>query len=225
MLARRRVKLAAVAAGAMTMLAGCGFHPGAAAVVGSQTITREEVDDVAQAFCSAQLASAKAANQPAPTVPTRAAREAALQFLLEADIYQQFGKQEGVEANPQQVSQVVAQQAGGLEVLPKHEQQVLRSALHDYAEGRLMLLEVGRQAAGAQASESQAMSAGNQMLVKYVKKLDVEVDPRYGAFENGTFKRGGASLSVAASDEARAGDKEQPDQSFVAQLPASQQCR
>lgn len=225
MLAGRRVKLAAVAAGAMTMLAGCVFHPGAAAVVGSQTISRQEVDDVAKAFCSAQIATAQASNQEAPTVPTRAAREAALQFLVESDVTQQFGEQKGVEASPAQVQQVVAQQASGLEVLPKHDQEVLRSALHGYAEGRLMLLEVGRQAVGAQAGDAQAMSAANKMLTTYVKNLDVQIDPRYGTWENGTFKRDGASLSVPASAEARAGDKAQPDQSFVTQLPASQQCR
>jgi hypothetical protein len=224
-LAGRRVKLAAVAAGAMTVLAGCGFHPGAAAVVGSETISRGEVDDVAKAFCSAQIATAQASGQPAPVVPTRAAREAALQFLVEADLYQQFGRHQGVEANPQQVSQVVAQQTGGLEVLPKDEQEVLRSALHDYAEGRLMLLEAGRRSAGAQASESQAMSAGNEMLTKYVENLDVQVDPRYGEFVDGTFKRDGSSLSVPASAQAKAGEKAQPDETFVSQLPASQQCR
>jgi hypothetical protein len=110
-------------------------------------------------------------------------------------------------------------------MLPKHEQEVLRSALHDYAEGRLMLLEVGHQAAGAQASDSQAMSAGSKKLAAYVKGLDVQIDPRYGTFEKGSFQRDGSSLSVPASAEARAGDKAQPDQSFVTQLPASQQCR
>jgi hypothetical protein len=140
-------------------------------------------------------------------------------------VYQQFGQREGVDANPQQVSAVVAQQTGGLETLPPQEQRVLRDTLRDYAEGRLMVLEVGRESAGAQASEEQAMSAGSQQLTQYLESLDVEVDPRYGTFEKGSFKRGDNSLSVPASDQARAGDSAQPDPSFVEQLPASQQCR
>ena len=47
---------------------------------------------------------------------------------------------------------------------------------------------------------------------------------RYGRFEDGTFKRGGTSLSVPASDRARAGDRAQPNDAFVTSLPASQQC-
>ena len=43
------------------MLAGCGVHPGAAAVVGSDEISTSEVDDVAVAVCSANLASARVA--------------------------------------------------------------------------------------------------------------------------------------------------------------------
>jgi hypothetical protein len=68
------VKLAALAAGA-ALLAGCGVvHPGAAAVVGSDTIPDHRVDDVAVAVCSANLASARASNAALPTLPTRGAQ-------------------------------------------------------------------------------------------------------------------------------------------------------
>jgi hypothetical protein len=52
----------------------------------------------------------------------------------------------------------------------------------------------------------------------------VEVDPRYGAFEKGVLTPGGTSLSVAASETARAGDAAEPAQDWIAGLPASQQC-
>lgn len=224
MLAGRRVKLAAVAAGAMTVLAGCGLHPGAAAVVGSETISREQVDDVALAWCSANLVTAQASGQPVPTVPTRAMREWAIGILLQTEIAQQFGEHEGVEANAQQVSQAMAQNETGLGMLPEERQEDLRSALRDYAEAQLMLIEIGRESLGGGATEEEAIAEGERLLSDYVPTLDIEVDPRYGRFEGGVFKRGGTSLSVPASTEARAGDREQPRESFVAELPASQQC-
>jgi hypothetical protein len=223
-LAGRRVKVAAVAAGAMTVLAGCGLHPGAAAVVGSETISHEQVDDVALAVCSARLAQAKVSGQGQPTLPTRGAREVALQILLESELSQQFAEHEGVEANQQQVSQAAAQNETGLAMLPADQRADFREALRDYTEGQLVLIQVGRDSLGDDVSDQEALAEGNRLRAQYVDTLDVEIDPRYGRFENGTYKRGGTSLSVAASREARAGDRAEPGTAFVADLPASQQC-
>lgn len=223
MVAGRRVKLAALAAGAMTVLAGCGLHPGAAFVVGSETSSHEEVDDVALAVCSANLASAQL-NGQASNLPTRRAREIAVDILLETELSQQFGEHEGVEASPQAVSQAVAQNASGIAMLPEDRREAFRTALREYAEGQLMLIEVGRASLGAQVSEEEALAEGTRLRAEYVDTLDVEVDPRYGRFEDGVFKRGGTELSVPASAGARAADRAQPGDAFVAQLPASQLC-
>lgn len=224
LVAGRRLKLAALAAGAATVLAGCGLHPGAAIVVGSTTISHDEVDDVALAVCSANLATARASNQPLPTLPSRGAREVAVSILLDTELSQRFGESQGVEANAQQVSQAVAQNENGLALLPEDQREDFRTALREYAEGQLMLIEVGRESLGRNASEDEALAEGVRLRNEYVDGLDVEVDPRYGRFEDGTFKRGGTSLSVPASDRAQAGDQDQPDEGFVAELPASQQC-
>lgn len=224
LVAGRRLKLAALAAGAATVLAGCGLHPGAAAVVESTTISHDEVDDVALAVCSANLATARASNQPLPTLPSRAAREVALSILLDTELSQRFGEEQGVQANAQQVSQAVAQNETGLAMLPEDQREDFRTALRDYAEGQLMLIEVGRESLGSRVSDDEAIAEGARLRAEYVAGLDVEVDPRFGRFEEGMFQRGGSALSVAASDSARAGDTDEPDPGFVATLPASQQC-
>jgi hypothetical protein len=224
-LASRKVKLAALAAG-MTMLAGCGNHPGAAAVVGSQEISHGELDDVARAVCSANIATAKAQGQPVQALATRGAREVAMQILLETELSHQFGEHEGVEANQQEVSQAVAQNEAGLGMLPQDQREDFRTALRDYAEGQLMLIEVGRESLGGDVSDDEAIAEGLRKRKEYVESLDVEVDPRYGRFtEGGAFKRGGTDLSVPASEMARRGAKAQPDATFVSELPASQRCR
>lgn len=224
MLASRRVKLAALAAG-MALLAGCGTHPGAAAVVGSDTISQEEVDDVAQAVCAANLATAKAQNQPLPRLATRGAREVALQMLLDAELSHQFAETKDVTANPQQVSQALASNEAGFALMPAQEREDLRNALRGFVEGQLMLMEIGRQSLGADTSQDEAIAEGSRLRDQYVKELDVEVDPRYGSYQNGALTRGDEQLSVAQSTTARAGDKAQPDQGFVEALPASQKCR
>lgn len=224
MLASRRVKLAALAAG-MTLMAGCGIHPGAAAVVGSDTISQDEVDDVAQAVCAANLATAKAQNQPLPRLATRGAREVALQMLLDAELSHQFAETKNVQANPQEVSQALASNESGFALLPAKEREDLRNALRGYVEGQLMLVEIGKQSLGQDVSQDEAIAEGSRLRDQYVKDLDIEVDPRYGSFERGALRRDDEALSVAQSEMARAGDKAQPDQGFVESLPASQKCR
>lgn len=223
LVAGRRGKLAVLAAGAATVLAGCGLHPGAAAVVGSETITHEQVDDVAVAVCSANVASAEAAGQPLPPVTNRKVRELAIRILIETELAQQFGEQEGVEPNAQQVSQLVAQNDQGISGLPEDQQQSLRTAVRESVEGQLMLIEIGRESLG-DVSEGEALDEGTRLVTEYANSIDVEVDPRYGRFEEGAFQRGGTDLSVAASDRAVEGDKEDPGRNFIGSLPAAQQC-
>jgi hypothetical protein len=208
----------------MTVLAGCGLHPGAAAVVETETISHDEVDDVALAVCSANLASSQLTGQAAQALPSRGAREVAVEILLETELSQQFGEHEGVEANPQQVSQALAQNESGVAMLPEERREDFLDALREYAEGQLILIEVGRQSLGAEVSDDEAVAEGTRLRNEYVDTLDVEVDPRYGRFEDGAFQRGGTSLSVAASQRARAGERAQPSDAFVTGLPASQLC-
>jgi hypothetical protein len=223
-LAGRRVKLAALAAGATMLLAGCGMHPGAAAVVESQTISHDQVDDVALAVCSANLAAAQMSNQPPPTIATRESREVALGILIDTELSHQYGEREGIEPNPREVSQAVAQNEAGLDMLPADRREVFRTTLRDYAAGQLILIEAGRADIGDEATEEEAINRGVELRQEYVDTIDVDVDPRYGRFEDGRFQRGGAALSVPASDDAVVGDQDRPGDGFVGRLPASQQC-
>jgi hypothetical protein len=224
LVAGHRVKLATVAAGAALVLAGCGVHPGTAAVVGSETITHDEVDDIATAVCRANVAGAEAAGQQASPLPSRGARELAVEVLVETELAQQLGEREGVEANQRAVSQAVAQNEPGLALLEGEQQEDLRAALRDYAESQFMLIEVGRQSLGEQVSEDEAVAEGRRILGVLAESVDIEIDPRYGRFDNGVFKPGGTSLSVAESERAKAGTDQQPSEAFIGGLPASQLC-
>lgn len=223
-MAGRRVKLVATAVAAAAALAGCGMYPGTAAVVGSTKISHDQVDDFASAVCRANVAGAEAAGQPATPMPSRGARELAVEVLVDTELAQQLGQREDVEADNQAIAQLLAQNEQGLALLEGEQREYLRGALRDYAEAQYLLIEVGRESLGQQATEQEAMAEGRRILDEYAETVDIEIDPRYGRFDDGMFKPGGTSLSVPASERAVQGTAQAPSDAFIGGLPASQLC-
>ncbi len=229
MTASRMTRLCLLASAAVFALSGCGaLSPGTAADVGSDKITHDEVDELATALCSANVASATAQGQAAPELPTRGTREGALQILLDISSAQQLGELRGAEPDRQQLSQVLAQNEQGVSLLPEDQRAVFNTVLEEYAESQLMLVDLGRRSleksGRTDVSDDQALAEGQRLRTRFLGGLDVEVDPRYGSFANGTVRPGSASLSVPASDDALAGAQAEPPPAFVSSLPASQKC-
>ena len=223
---RRLSRFTVLATAGVLALTGCGaVHPGAAAVVGHDSITEGQVDALAQGLCSAN--SAQASGQP---LPSREARQGALQVLLDTELSQQFGQRRGVTPNQQQISQALARSGRTIAALPKDERPAFKDALVRYWEGQLMLMDIGRRSLEAQGkanvTAAQATAEGNRLRQQYVKTISVSVNPSLGSFRRGTFQPAlnNGSLSVPASESARQGNSANTDASWVATLPASQQC-
>ncbi len=224
----RSVKGSVLALAAAFVVSACGTHPGAAAVVGSERISDDRVDEVASALCAAQSGAGQAAPQQ-QQLASRAARQGALDVLLNSTLSRQYGESEGVEPDQEQVAQALAANAQNLEALPEDHREVFRDVLRDYAEGQLMLIEVGRRKLtdeGKQnVDEQQAVAEGTRLRNAWAtKNLDVEVDPRYGEYSKNQLLAKSGSLSVAKSTRATDGDSPDPSQGWVAALPASQKC-
>jgi hypothetical protein len=217
----------ALATVGLVALTGCAVHPGAAAVIGQDTISTGQVDALAKGLCSTNAAGVAAGGQQAAS---RGARQGALQVLIETDLSQQFGKQRGVEPDQQQISKALAGSRGTIQQLPVEQRAAFKQALVQYWEGQLMLIDVGRQALQAQGkahvTDQQAIAEGNRLRQQWAKNISVSVDPRFGTFWRGTFQpaAGGGSISVPASDSARAGNTTDPNGAYVSSLPASQKC-
>jgi SurA-like protein len=221
----RIAKMSALVAGAALALSGCGLHPGAAAVVGDTTISGAEVDDAAAALCSANITGAKAQGQPKPDLASRGARQAAVQLLVDTELSQQFGEEKGVEPEKSKVSSAVAQNKQTLDLLPEANKADFEALLRDYAEGQLMLIQIGRQSlADSSADDNAALSEGTKLRNKWARSVDVEVDPRYGSYAQGTLTPASGSLSVPVSQRATAGANADPSATWVAALPMSQKC-
>jgi hypothetical protein len=204
-----------------------GVHPGAAAVVGSTEIPHEEVDVVASALCAINAADTAEGGGGA-AVGSRGAREAALQVLVDSELSRQFAEDAGVEPDRGQVSAALRDSEQVVASLPEDQRDAFREAVRGFTEGQSVVVEAGRQAleerSDGAVDPDRAATVGQRLRAKYADSVEVEVDPRYGAFEKGVLTPGGTSLSVAASETARAGDAAEPAQDWIAGLPASQQC-
>ena len=221
-----RASAAAVLAG--LLLSACGTHPGSAAVVGSDRISNAELDDVASALCSAQTSGNAGGQQQ--DLASRAARQGALDVLISAELSRQFGRSQGVEPDQEQVSQALAANEQNISGLPASQRGVFRDTLRKFAEGQLMLVEIGRRSlAGSGAknvTDQQALSEGMRLRNAWVRKnVDVSVDPRYGEFAKGSLVAKSGSLSVPVSQRAADGNSPNPSAGWVSALPASQKCR
>jgi hypothetical protein len=221
-----RTLLAVAGAVAGLFLSACSVHPGVAAVVGDDTITDSHVDEVATALCSAQSGAGASGQQD---LASRAARQGALDVLINADLSRQYGAAKGAQANQGQVASALAANQKNIAALPAEHRAVFSKTLRDYAEGQLMLIDIGRRELTAQGkqgiSDQQAVSEGTKLRNQWAAKhLRISVDPRYGEFSKGALLAKSGSLSVAQSARAADGDSPDPSAGWVASLPAAQKC-
>jgi hypothetical protein len=222
----RTIRSAVAAVLAVAVLSSCSTHPGSAAVVGDEKISEARLDDVASALCLAQSGGANGQSQQ---LASRSARQIALGVLLDSELSRQFGESEGVEPDQRQVSQALASREQVINALPRANREDFRTALREFAEGQLMVLEIGRRSLSEKGrrnvTDQQAVSEGTRLRNAWANRnLDVSVDPRYGEYTRGTLRSESGSLSVAASGRAQDGDSPNPSSGWVDSLPASQKC-
>lgn len=209
------------------LLSSCGSHPGEAAVVGSQPISQSRLDDVAAALCSAQAVSQQTTGQQ--DLSSRAARQGALDVLIQSEISKQYVEKHGFAPSAAQTSQAVSSQQQTLDSLPASRRGAFRSVLQDYAEGQLGLAAAGAkqlQASGtAKPTQDQALSTGLKLRDAWAgKHVKVSVDPRFGRFRGGALVTDSGSLSVPESSTAVAGAADKPPTGWLSSLPANQKC-
>jgi len=211
------------AAATAMLLSACGStSTGVAAQVGDDRISTQEVDDFAEVLCSLGGLPGGEGGTPASV-----ARQQALQILL-GDVLAQ--KVTDVDAVDQATVQSAIQQLSAQrQSVPADLQDTFDDVVEEYARAQNALVALGRKSLEAsgkqgQITDQEAYAEGQRLQTQYAKKADVEVDPRFGTFEDGQLKPGQGSLSVPVSDLAVQGAAPTPDASFVAQLPASQKC-
>lgn len=222
----RPVRVSVLAAGAALLLGGCGLNPGAAAVVGDTTISDDQVDDAATALCAANIAGAAAQGQPKPELATRGARQAALSLLIDSELSHQYGEANGIDPARAELSNALAQNRQTIDALPEDRRDDFTELLRSYVEAQLIVQAAGRAAAGPDAPPEQLAAAGTQQRNDWLAEqgIEVDLDPRFGAYRDGGIDGSGGSLSIAVSDRAAAGNSTEPSPEWVSGLPMSQKC-
>ena len=223
----RTVKGSVLALAAAFVMSACATPPGAAAVVGSESISDTHVDEVAHALCAAQGASQN--GQAPAALASRSARQGALGVLLNSSLSRQFGASQGVQPDQRQVSAALAGSEQNIKSLPADRRDVFRQTVQEYAEGQLMLIDIGKRelakSGKTNVTDQQAISEGTKLRNAWAaKNADVSVDPRYGVYQKNSLLPVSGSLSVAASSRAADGNSPDPSTGWVASLPASQKC-
>lgn len=220
----RRTLMTVVGALVALVLTACSAHPGSAAVVGHDSISGKDVDAVAEALCAVQ-----SGGTTGQALASRAARQGALDVMINSELSRQYGESQGVTPDQRQVSAALAANEQNINHLPAQHRAIFRDTLRKYAEGQLMLIDIGRRALTAQGksnvTDQDAVAQGTKMRDAWAaKNAHVSVDPRYGEYTKGALQSKSGSLSVATSQRATDGDSPDPSAGWVNALPASQKC-
>jgi hypothetical protein len=220
----KRLVAGAVASVALVLSScGDGVSPGVAAQVAGETITTSEVDDLATVICEIDKGAGQAGK------PMSAQRSMALTVLLGIEIGQRVGD---VDSVPQeQVSQSLRAASDARALVPEElrdyfdevVRESTRAAAAVDAAAAANLREAGRQPEPTAVQEEVA-----RLQQEYLEEHTVEIDPRYGAYQNGQVVSGDGSLSVAVSERAKSFVPDATDATGAvppaADLPASQVC-
>lgn len=213
-----------VAAATALLLSACGdgLAPGVAAEVDGEQITTAEVDDLATVICEID----KGAGQTG--TPVAAQRATALTVLLGIEVGRRIGDVDSVPQ--QQVTQSLQAASQAREFVPEdlkdYFDEVIRestrSAAAVDAAAAANLREQGERPEPTAVQEETA-----RLQQAYLEDHPVEVDPRFGVYQNGQVVSGDGSLSVAVSDRAKSFVPQGTDDGSAqpaADLPASQVC-
>jgi hypothetical protein len=224
---RKRARKLVLAVAVAMALSGCGvLHPGAAAVVGHQTISESQVDGLARGLCSSFARGAAAQGGQVP--PSREARQGALQTLVNSELVHQFARTAGITPSNSTVSAQAAPFQHAISTLPPSQRADFSAAVTGYAESQAIIYDAGSRSLESQNkkhfSRNQAVAEGNRLLQGYIKGVNVEVDPRFGSWVRGNLQPAAASLSVPVSQSARTAAQSSPGATWIGQLPASQKC-
>lgn len=220
----RRLTTSALLAVAGLAVTGCGIHPGAAAVIGDTRITVDDVDAAARALCAVN-----ATDDPAsPGLPTRGARIAALQFLIDAELSRQFGEDAGVVPDRGQVARSLTDNRATVDSVPADRREDLVDLIVGFRESELIVGQAGAASLQQQGlptpSNEQSTSEGFRLRTEWAQDVEVEVDPRFGDYSEGRLTQDSGSVSVPVSERARQGSQAEPGEEWVRGLPATQKC-
>jgi hypothetical protein len=226
------VGVASLAAAGL-VLSGCGastgIHPGAAAVIGDETISMSKIDTTTTRYCEAYEPQI---TQQSQRVPMRYLRQFVAANLSQRVLGRQLAAAYDVQPTSQydqQVTKVEQQFASASSKLRDAVVDVEAGGAYlstvQVAIGQKLLAESGT----TNPTAKEALQRGQVATADWLKDHAVSIDPVLGiAADGGQFKAASDQtsypLSPLASQGAAAAGASQPDPDYTAALGASQVC-
>jgi hypothetical protein len=217
------------------LLTGCGsslgIHPGAAAIVGDETLSMSRIDSTTTRFCKAYLAQAQqsSSSQSGP-LPMGTLRSYAAASLAQRALGDQLAKTYGVQPASGYQSTVSSYQQALASSPPDQLDAVIQVAA---AQAYLQNVEVavGQQLTGNQGQSNAdlkaALQRGQVAAQDWLKSHRVVIDPVFDVSVDGgkfTPKDDQTSYALSPLASAGVGSASSPQSSYTSQLPAAQVC-
>ncbi len=223
---RRGVPVAVAGVAASLMLTGCSqLTPGTAALVNGTRISDTQVEDLAQAQCTA-ADKAKASGQ-SQTMSVSRVKAQSLGLLMDTELSLQYAKDQKISPDTSLVNGFYSQFEPGITPLPTKARTTLTDVFGNWAKGRAILVQAGAASTGQKVALNnlqQLLDAGLKDRTTWLKKASIDTDPRYAPGKDGFPGNGDGSVSQASSSFAKAAGAAQQDPTFVSGLPAGQKC-
>lgn len=225
-----RLVLLAAAGASVLVLSGCTASGNVAARVGDDTITTSEVDFLTRMQCdaldrAAEDPSSQGSNQ---MVPKSQVRSGMVNTLVQDALNRQLAARDDLQYDKATLRSVMEQFESVVATAPAKDRDRFRSVVEDVYRGQLQVYTLAqdklRSSGVANPSQQQVDQAVAAIQDDFRKKVDVEVNPRYGADASGVAGSTDPSLSLPVSSFAKKSASAKPDATWVGQLPADQRC-
>lgn len=209
------------------LLSGCAgsASPGVAARVGDETISSSRISAATDHLCTALSPQFESEGQ---IVPIGAISQFVVRVLALGSQAEQIAEEYGITPSAA-YERDVAERTSAAAAMPEEVREDYIEVMSTQAYAGDIVDQVGRAklvAEGfAEPTLDQVTQAGSDVFTVWPDANGIEVDPKYGLeLTDGQLAPTDTNLSLAVSDEAKAGLEAQPDAAYANSLPSSQRC-
>jgi hypothetical protein len=234
---QRRAPAIAVALSGL-LLTGCGsslgIHPGAAAVVGDQSMSIGKIDDTATLYCQAFVTQSQQSTQPTGPIPMGSFRSYVASSLSKRMLGEELAAHYDVQPAPG-YQQAVSQYQQSLVSAPADQRDAVIQVAGADAYLQNVQVAIGEQLTGnvgqSNATVKANLQRGEVATQEWLKDNEAHIDPMFGvAVDGGKFSPQREQTSYPLSPLASAGaqlatSQQAPPDTYTSALPPSQLCQ
>jgi len=227
---RTRTRFAALSLLALAALSGCGqspLHPGAAAVVGDQTLSGSELNDISQDLCSVLKSDPRSIGEGYP-------RSALMSSVVQAFMMRAVADQLSEEYDVTPAGDYKSAADETKLRFGQADPDALDNAMDTFTSTAYFVAVAGavgedalKESGTSKPSEDESLTKGIELAQKWQDDNEIVVSPRYPSMKIGdqSIETVRDDTSYAVSDFAKQAAATEPDKSYTSSLPPSQVCR